>query len=96
MEAVRRRTGVPCDLGVTTAHVVPFCHLPTPLVIRHKHQQMASALPSWAAGEGLLSHGEVVSQGLQNVRWAGVVGQGEHHTHSQLGFKNAPDNTPRA
>lgn len=96
LETVRIRPCLQRDLGVTTAHVVPFCHLPAPLVIRHKHQQMASAFPSWAAGEGLLSHGEVISQRLRNVRWTGAVGQGKCHTQSQLGFKNAPDDTPRA
>lgn len=70
----RIRPCIPPDWGVTTAHVVPFCHLLAPLATRHKHQQMASALPSWAAGEGLLSHGEVNSQGFQNVRWTGVFG----------------------
>lgn len=56
---------------------------------------LQSCLP-WVAGEGLLSHGDVISHSLQLVRWAGIVGQGECHVHGLLGFKNAPNNTSRA
>lgn len=57
---------------------------------------MASALPSWVVGEGLLSHGELISHSLPIVRWARIVGQGVRHIHGLLGLKNAPNNTSRA
>lgn len=57
---------------------------------------MVSALPSWAAGDGLLSHGEVISRSLQIVTCTGVGGHGRHRIHGLLGFKNAPTTTSRA
>lgn len=58
------------------------------------HQQMVSAFPSWGAGDGLLSHGEVISHSLQIVTCIEGVGHGGCHIYGLLGLKMFPPPFP--
>lgn len=112
LETVGKNLHVPKYLGAPDAHVDPFCHLPTSLVIR-LHSSTAFVLgtteippqqkPFLVLSFTFKGIWRMTAKPQRDpssqqtiVIGSGSLRQGEHHIHKLLGFINAPNNPSRA